>query len=96
MSDWETHSLKYVVAAIESAEKRQRSLWKKIAATRTRDGVIAIDWPLINDYVEACRRLHSLMIDLETVGHEYQVKRAGGKKKRAGGTRKKSRAKARK
>jgi hypothetical protein len=95
MTDWETRSMHYVVAAIESAEKRQRSLWKKVTAKRTKDGVIALDWPLINEYVEACRRLHSLMIDLETVGHEYEVKRAGGKKPAAVG-RKKAAAKKRK
>jgi hypothetical protein len=73
-ADWETHSLRYVVNAIDSAQKRQQKLWKSIAATRTGNGLIPVDWPLIEDYVEAVRRTYSMMIDLETVGSEYEAK----------------------
>lgn len=76
MTDWETRSLQYVVNAIESAEKRQLRLWKQITATRRKDGLISIDWPTITEFVEACRRLHSMMIDLEMVGREFETKRA--------------------
>jgi hypothetical protein len=72
--DWETHSLRYVINAIASAQKRQHKLWNQIFATRTRDGLIPVDWPLIEEYVEAVRRTHAMMIDLETVGSEYEGK----------------------
>lgn len=70
--DWETHSLRYVINAIGSAQKRQQKLWNQVAATKKKDGVIPVDWPLIEEYVESVRRTHSLMIDLETVGSEYE------------------------
>jgi hypothetical protein len=73
-ADWETHSLRYVVNAIASAQKRQQKLWSQIAATRTAAGLVPVDWPVIEEYVEAVRRTHSLMIDLETVGSEYEGK----------------------
>ena len=81
--DWETHSLKYVVNAISSAQKRQQKLWNQIAASRTKAGIIPVNWPLIEEYVEAVRRTHSMMVDLETVGSEYEAKfsrRARGRK----------------
>jgi hypothetical protein len=79
--DWETHSLRYVINAIASAQKRQHKLWNQIAATRNKNGLIPVDWPLIEEYVEAVRRTHSMMIDLETVGSEYEGKfgRTGGR-----------------
>jgi hypothetical protein len=70
--DWETHSLRYVINAIGSAQKRQHKLWNQLAATRRNNGIIPVDWPLIEEYVESVRRTHSLMIDLETVGSEYE------------------------
>lgn len=72
--DWETHSLKYVINAIGSAQKRQHRLWNQLAATRRADGTIPIEWPLIEEYVESVRRTHALMIDLETVAREYEAK----------------------
>ncbi|MCK6370488.1 MAG: hypothetical protein L6Q83_04020 [Gammaproteobacteria bacterium] len=77
--DWETHSLKYVVNAIASAQKRQQKLWNQLLRTRKADGTIAVDWPPIEEYVEAVRRTHALMIDLETVGNEYQTKFSRGR-----------------
>lgn len=79
--DWETHSLKYVINAIGSAQRRQQKLWNQIAASRRKDGVIPINWPLIEDYVESVRRTHSMMVDLETVASEYEAK--SGRRKRA-------------
>jgi hypothetical protein len=80
MTDWETRSLQYVVNAIESAEKRQHKLWKQIHKKRTKAGLIPIHWPAIEEYVEAVRRTHSLMIDLEMVGKEFQTKSARARK----------------
>jgi hypothetical protein len=79
--DWETHSLKYVINAISSAQKRQHKLWNQIAGSRKGDGTIPVDWPLIEEYVESVRRTHALMIDLETVGSEFEQKfgRGGGR-----------------
>lgn len=91
--DWETHSLRYVVNAIGSAEKRQQKLWRQIAGSRTKDGIIPIDWPLIEQYVEAVRRLHSMMVDLETVGSEYEAKFSRGRRKPARSAPAKARAK---
>lgn len=73
-TDWETHSLRYVVNAIGSAQARQQKLWRQVAATRRTNGTIAVDWPLIEEFIESVRRTHSLMIDLETVGSEYEHK----------------------
>lgn len=83
--DWETHSLRYVINAIDSAQKRQQKLWREIAATRKSDGIIPVDWPLIEEYVESVRRTHAMMIDLETVGAEYEGKfgRTGRPRSRA-------------
>ncbi len=72
--DWERHSLKYIVYAINSAQKRQQKLWNAIIRTRTKDGGIPVDWPSIEDYVESVRRTNSLMIDIETVGREHDAK----------------------
>jgi hypothetical protein len=72
--DWETHSLRYVINAIGSAQKRQQKLWSQLAATRTGEGLISVDWPLIEEYVESVRRTYCMMIDLETVGAEYEGK----------------------
>ena len=72
--DWETHSLRYVINAIASAQKRQQKLWNQILASRTKQGIIPINWPLIEQYVESVRRTHSMMVDLETVGSEYEAK----------------------
>ncbi|MBM4195888.1 MAG: hypothetical protein FJ197_02135 [Gammaproteobacteria bacterium] len=72
--DWERHSLKYIVYAINSAQKRQHKLWSAIVRTRRADGSIPVDWPAIEDYVESVRRTHSLMIDIETVGREHDAK----------------------
>lgn len=72
--DWETHSLRYVVNALESAQKRQQKLWKALHAQRNKDGLIPVDWPSIEDYVESVRRTYSMMVDLETVGAEYEAK----------------------
>jgi hypothetical protein len=72
--DWETHSLKYVINAIGSAQKRQQKLWNQVAATRNKDGLVPVDWPLIEEYVESVRRTYCMMIDLETVGAEYEQK----------------------
>ena len=72
--DWETHSLRYVINAIGSAQKRQQKLWNQLAATRTKEGLIPVDWPLIEEYVESVRRTYCMMIDLETVGAEYEGK----------------------
>lgn len=73
-ADWESHSLKYVVSAITSAQKRQDELWTQITATRNKEGLIPVDWPVIQEYVESVRRTHSLMVDLETVGREYEAR----------------------
>ncbi len=81
-ADWETHSLKYVVNAIQSAQKRQQKLWNQLFATRTAAGTMPIDWPLIEEYVEAVRRTHAMMIDLETVGREYEAKFSRGRRAR--------------
>ena len=81
-ADWESHSLKYVVAAITSAQKRQEELWMQITATRNKDGVIPIDWPLLQEFVESVRRTHSLMIDLETVGKEYEARYGKARQKK--------------
>lgn len=81
-ADWETHSLRYVVSAITSAQRRQQKLWNQLAATRTAAGVIPVDWPRIEEYVEAVRRTYSLMIDLETVGAEFERKFGKGGSKR--------------
>ncbi len=81
--DWETHSLRYVINAISSAQKRQQKLWNQIAASRTSAGIIPVNWPLLEEYVEAVRRTHSMMVDLETVGAEFERKfgtRAKGRK----------------
>lgn len=72
--DWETHSLRYVINAISSAQKRQQKLWNQLAASRTREGLVPVDWPLIEEYVEAVRRTFCMMVDLETVGAEYEKK----------------------
>jgi succinate dehydrogenase/fumarate reductase flavoprotein subunit len=72
--DWETHSLRYVVNALDSAQKRQGKLWKALVAKRGKDGLIPVDWPSIEDYVESVRRTYSMMVDLETVGAEYEKK----------------------
>ncbi len=72
--DWETHSLRFVINAINSAQKRQHKLWNGIAASRTGEGIIPVDWPLIEEYVESVRRTYAMMIDLETVGAEYERK----------------------
>ena len=92
--DWETHSLKYVVNAIASAQRRQQKLWNQIAASRRKDGVIPINWPLIEEYVESVRRTHSMMVDLETVGSEYEAK-AGSRRRAAAGRKKAARPAAR-
>jgi len=73
-ADWETHSLKYVVNALDSAQKRQQKLWKALVAKRSKAGLIPVDWPSIEDYVESVRRTYSMMVDLETVGAEYEKK----------------------
>ncbi len=91
--DWETHSLRYVVRAIDSAQKHQQKLWAAIAATRTRDGLIAIDWSLIDEFTESCRRGSSLMTDLETVAREYQEKTGAGTRRVAKKTASKTAAK---
>lgn len=78
-ADWETHSLRYVLNAIGSAQKRQHKLWNQLAATRRKDGLIPIDWPLIEDYVESVRRTFCMMVDLETVSREYEAKFGRGK-----------------
>jgi hypothetical protein len=82
-TNWEVHSLKYVVNAITSAQRRQHKLWNQIAARRKADGTIPVDWPAIEEYVEAVRRTHSLMIDLETVGREYEARFSSTRKPRA-------------
>ena len=73
-ADWERHSLKYIVYAINSAQKRQQKLWNALVRTRKGDGTIPVDWPAIEEFVESVRRTHSLMIDLETVGREHDRK----------------------
>jgi hypothetical protein len=73
-TDWETHSLRYVVNAVNSAQTRQQKLWRQLAATRKTNGTIPVDWPLIEEFIESVRRTHSLMIDLETVGSEFEQK----------------------
>jgi hypothetical protein len=84
-TDWEVHSLRYVVNAITSAQKRQQKLWNQLAGRRTADGLIPIDWPLIEEYVEAVRRTYSLMVDLETVSSEFERKFGkGGRRKSRG------------
>lgn len=95
-ADWETHSLRYVVNALDSAQKRQQKLWKALVAKRNKAGLIPVDWPSIEDYVESVRRTYSMMVDLETVGAEYEKKfgrsgrpRAAGKAKAAPAARKK-------
>jgi hypothetical protein len=80
MSDWETRSLKYVISAIDSAQSRQQKLWNDIMGARGKDGLIPIRWPLIEEFVESCRRTYSLMIDLETVASEYEAKISGQEK----------------
>lgn len=96
--DWETHSLKYVLNAIQSAQKRQQKLWNQLFGTRTAAGTIPVDWPLIEEYVESVRRTHALMIDLETVGNEFETKfgRSGRPRSRkaAAGGKKSTRKKA--
>ena len=72
--DRESHGLKQVVSAITSSQKRQDELWTQITATRTKEGLIPLDWPLLREYVEAVGRTHSLMSDLETVGAEYEAR----------------------
>jgi hypothetical protein len=72
--DWERHSLKYVIYAINSAQKRQQKLWNAIARSRNKDGLVPVDWPNFEEYIESVRRTHSLMIDLETVGTEHDRK----------------------
>lgn len=94
--DWETHSLRYVVNAIASAQKRQQKLWNQVLAGRTKEGLIPVDWPLIEEYVEAVRRTHSMMVDLETVGSEYEAKHSRSSRGRKPAAAKKSRKKARK
>lgn len=96
-ADWETHSLKYVVNALDSAQKRQQKLWKALVAKRGKDGLLPVDWPSIEEYVESVRRTYSMMVDLETVGAEYEKKfgpsgrpRAGAKAKAAPAARKKA------
>jgi hypothetical protein len=74
MRDWETRSFKYVLGAIDSAQRRQQKLWDAIINTRGKDGLVPIKWPAIEEFVESCRRTHSLMIDLETVAGEYEAK----------------------
>lgn len=93
MTDWETRSLQFVVNAIASAEKRQHKLWKQLSAKRTKAGLIPINWPAIEEYIESARRTHALMFDLEQVAREYEAKnRKSGRKKKTG-TKKKRRAK---
>lgn len=93
-ADWETHSLKYVINAIGSAQKRQHKLWNQLAATRTKEGLVPVDWPLIEEYVESVRRTFCMMVDLETVGAEYEKK--FGKSGRPRSKAKKAKASARK
>lgn len=73
-ADWETHSLRYVINALASAQKRQQKLWNQLSGTRTSKGIVPVDWPIIEEYVESVRRTYSMMIDLETVGAEYEDK----------------------
>ena len=83
MTDWETRSLKFVVYAIASAERRQHKLWTAIHKKRTKAGLIPIHWPAIEEYVESVRRTHSLMMDLEAVGKEFEAKSAKASRKPA-------------
>ena len=70
----ESDNLKNVVAAITSAQKQQDELWTRITATRTKDGLIPLDWPLIREYMDSVRRTQSLLSDLETVGAQYEAR----------------------
>lgn len=73
--------LAYVDNATVTAEKRQQKLWKAVTARRGKGGILPLNDPLLDEYIEAARMTASLMIDIEMVRDEYLAEKSGRKTK---------------
>jgi hypothetical protein len=72
--DWDYHC-RYVTNAMEQTLKRLQKTWRALKAGAPAAGQVAMDGPLVEEFLEACRQTRALTDDMSLMRETMPAKK---------------------